>query len=52
MTERDLQAFLDGAAVDPSVSALRPDYRALLIAVERLEPGDSDARGDALLERA
>jgi DNA/RNA-binding domain of Phe-tRNA-synthetase-like protein len=52
MAERDLRAFLDGAAVDAAVSALRPDYRALLIAVTGLEPGGSDARSDALLEQA
>lgn len=52
MSERDLRTFLDGADVDAAVSALRPDYRALLIAVAGLTPGDSDARSDALLERA
>ena len=34
-----LDEFLAGAAVGASVLELRPDYRALLIAVEGLEPG-------------
>ncbi len=48
----DLQAVLDGATVDPAVLALRPDYRALLLAVDGLEPGASDAAGEELLQRA
>ena len=51
-----LDAFLAGASIDPAVTALRPDYRALLLAVEGLEPeaagGDTDPLGEALLERA
>ena len=47
-----LQEILDGAQVAPAVFALRPDYRALLIAVEGVCPGHSDASSDALLKRA
>lgn len=53
MTERRrLQEFLDAARVDTAVSALRPDYRALLIAVDGLVPGPGDAGSEALLRRA
>jgi hypothetical protein len=38
-----LQAFLSGSVVDAAVAALRPDYRALLLAVDGIEPGPSDA---------
>lgn len=48
----DLQAFLDGASVDEAVFALRPDYRALLIAVDGLQPGPSDQDSEALLVAA
>jgi DNA/RNA-binding domain of Phe-tRNA-synthetase-like protein len=48
----DLEQFLDGARVDPAVTALRPDYRALLVAVSGVTPGPSDAHSDALLIRA
>src|SRR3954452_19611871 len=47
-----LSGFLAGAVVDDAVLALRPDYRALLVAVDGLEPAPSDAAGNALLERA
>jgi DNA/RNA-binding domain of Phe-tRNA-synthetase-like protein len=47
-----LEAFLAGARIDPAVHALRPDYRALLLAVDGLVPGPSDPTSDALLERA
>jgi len=47
-----LQAFLDGAHVDDAVFALRPDYRALLIAVDGLVPGPSDETSEALLREA
>ena len=49
---RDLEAFLDGARVDADVLALRPDYRALLLAVEGIVPGPSDEASEALLLRA
>ena len=47
-----LKAFLDRATVDPGVLALRPDYRALLLAVEGIVPGPSDAASEALLVTA
>lgn len=51
MSDR-LEAFLAGARVDTAVSALRPDYQALLIAVEGLTPVPGDAASEALLQRA
>ncbi|OEU97032.1 B3/4 domain-containing protein [Streptomyces oceani] len=45
----DLQRWLDTAAIDPSVRELRPDYRALLIVAEGLEPGPSDETSEKLL---
>ncbi|MGK5642696.1 B3/B4 domain-containing protein [Streptomyces sp. URMC 126] len=47
-----LRSRLDAAAIDPSVHALRPDYRALLVAAEGLRPGPSDAAGERLLAAA
>jgi DNA/RNA-binding domain of Phe-tRNA-synthetase-like protein len=47
-----LQEFLDGGHVDAAVFALRPDYRAMLLAVDGLVPGASDQAGDALLQKA
>src|SRR6476659_1193546 len=47
-----LQEFLDGGQVGAAVFALRPDYRALLLAVDGLVPGPSDHAGDALLQKA
>ena len=52
MSADDLDAFLAGAAVDPAVLTLRPDYRALLLAVDGLLPAPSDAGSDALLRHA
>src|SRR5712672_3077558 len=50
MTDVDvLEGFLAGAHVDDAVSALRPDYRALLLAVDGLVAGPSDDGSDALL---
>ena len=43
MLEIDLGAFVAGARVDLAVFALRPDYRALLVAVEGM---DTTAAGD------
>jgi DNA/RNA-binding domain of Phe-tRNA-synthetase-like protein len=48
----DLEAFLAGASVDDAVSTLRPDYRALLIAVDGLDPHADQAGTEALLVRA
>ncbi|QKV94470.1 hypothetical protein HUT19_24170 [Streptomyces sp. NA02950] len=39
----DVAGWLESAAIDPAVHALRPDYRALLITAEGLRPGPSDA---------
>ena len=47
-----LHDFLDSAAVDGAVFELRPDYRAMLLAVDGLLPGASDAESDALLRSA
>jgi DNA/RNA-binding domain of Phe-tRNA-synthetase-like protein len=47
-----LQEFLSGAYVDAAVFALRPDYRALLVAVDGIVPGPSDQASDALLQTA
>jgi DNA/RNA-binding domain of Phe-tRNA-synthetase-like protein len=47
-----LQEFLAGGHVDAAVFALRPDYRALLLAVDGLVPGPSDQASDALLQAA
>jgi len=47
-----LQAFLASAHVDAAVFALRPDYRAMLLAVAGLVPGPSDHASDALLQAA
>jgi DNA/RNA-binding domain of Phe-tRNA-synthetase-like protein len=52
VTRPDLDRFLAGARVDPAVFALRPDYRVLLIAVDGLVPGPSDADSEALLRAA
>jgi DNA/RNA-binding domain of Phe-tRNA-synthetase-like protein len=47
-----LERFLAGASVDAAVFALRPDYRALLIAAEGIPPAPGDADSEALLQRA
>src|SRR4051795_84204 len=44
--------FLAGARVDDAVFALRPDYRALLLAVDGLVPAGSDEASEALLVAA
>ena len=46
------EEFLDGARVDDAVFALRPDYRALLLAVDGIAPGPTDDQSEALLRRA
>lgn len=48
----ELQKFLAGAQVDAAVFALRPDYRALLVAVDGLVPGPGDQVSEALLQAA
>ena len=47
-----LRDLLDGAEIAPAVLALRPDYRALLVAVDGLEPGPSSDDSEQLLQRA
>jgi DNA/RNA-binding domain of Phe-tRNA-synthetase-like protein len=47
-----LEEFLAGAWVDAAVFALRPDYRALLLAVDGVVPGLGDQASDALLQAA
>lgn len=47
-----LETVLAGAGVDPAVRELRPDYRALLLAVDGIEPAPSDETSEALLVRA
>jgi DNA/RNA-binding domain of Phe-tRNA-synthetase-like protein len=47
-----LQGFLAGSRAEAAVFALRPDYRALLVAVDGLVPGPSDQVSDALLQAA
>ncbi len=48
----ELELFVSGARVDPLVFALRPDYRALLVAVDGIAPAAGDDVSDALLGRA
>jgi len=47
-----LQRFLAGGHVSPAVFQLRPDYRAMLLAVDGLLPGPSNRATDALLQTA
>lgn len=47
-----LQDLLDRAEIAPTVLDLRPDYRALLLAVDGIEPGPSDNASEHLLQRA
>ncbi|MBO8185320.1 B3/B4 domain-containing protein [Streptomyces spirodelae] len=46
------EEWLAAASIDPSVGALRPDYRALLIVAEGLRPGPSDDFSEKLLAEA
>ena len=48
----ELTAFLRGARIADEVLALRPDYRALLVVADGIEPGASDERSEALLRTA
>jgi DNA/RNA-binding domain of Phe-tRNA-synthetase-like protein len=47
-----LESFLEGAVVDATVFQLRPDYRVLLLGVDGIVPGRSDAASEALLRAA
>lgn len=49
MSEDELAHFLAEARVDDAVFELRPDYRALLLAVDGIVPGPSDEAGETLL---
>ncbi|RZS82715.1 DNA/RNA-binding domain of Phe-tRNA-synthetase-like protein [Motilibacter rhizosphaerae] len=48
----DLEDLLAAASVDDEVLALRPDYRALLVAVDGVVPGPAGPAEDALVARA
>jgi DNA/RNA-binding domain of Phe-tRNA-synthetase-like protein len=48
----DLDAVLASAQIDPAVYALRPGYRAMLVAVDGLGPAPSDDDSEALLQAA
>lgn len=48
----ELQETLAGATVDDAVFTLRPDYRALLLAVDGLVPGPGDELSESLLQQA
>ncbi len=48
----DLDDFLAAATIDQAVGELRPDYRALLIVAEGIEPGPSDAASEEFLAQA
>ena len=53
MTELSvLEEALAGARVEAEVFALRPDYRAVLLAVDGLVRGPSDEAGEELLQEA
>jgi DNA/RNA-binding domain of Phe-tRNA-synthetase-like protein len=52
MPDLDPPVTLAAASVDASVFALRPDYRALLVAVDGLEPVATTVPVDALVEAA
>jgi DNA/RNA-binding domain of Phe-tRNA-synthetase-like protein len=49
---QDLEAYLSRASVAPEVFALRPDYRALLIAISGIPTGPSDASSEDMLASA
>jgi DNA/RNA-binding domain of Phe-tRNA-synthetase-like protein len=48
----ELLTLLDAATIDSAVFALRPDYRALLIAVDGIVPAPSNAASNELLRAA
>lgn len=52
MSNQSLVEYLSGAFVSSEVFELRPDYRALLIAVEGITPSSSDETSENLLARA
>lgn len=44
-----LETFLAAARVDAAVLALRPDYRVMLLAADRILPGPGDESSEAML---
>lgn len=52
LTPGQFDAYLAGAEVAADVWELRPDYRVMLLAVDGIEPGSSDAASEALLQAA
>ena len=48
----DLDRYLLGSQVAPEVWGLRPDYRAMILAVDGIEPGPGDEVSEALLQAA
>jgi DNA/RNA-binding domain of Phe-tRNA-synthetase-like protein len=49
---KPLRDFLDRGQVEAAVFELRPDYRALLLAVDGIDPHSADASSEALLQSA
>ncbi|KAK5169919.1 uncharacterized protein LTR77_005897 [Saxophila tyrrhenica] len=49
---KNLQQYLATASVAADVFSLRPDYRALLIAVNGITPGPSDDQSEQMLQEA
>lgn len=49
MDDAQLERFLAGARIDGSVSSLRPDYRAMLIAVDGIQRAATDEHSEQLL---
>ncbi len=47
-----LEQFVQGGRVDAAVFAVRPDYRALVVAVDGIVPGGSDDVSERLLQAA
>lgn len=45
MPETTPDGFLAACSLDSSVLALRPDYRAMLLVVDGLEPGGAEGEG-------
>ena len=48
----ELQAYIDTATISEDVFKLKPDYRAVLIAVSGVQPGPSNGESEALLKDA
>ena len=46
------EVFLAACAVEPAVFELRPDYRALLLVVDGLDPDAASSSADELIDRA